>query len=586
MIIHALVGGVSRLVDQAVSGGYVLAIALVCLLQYVVYLYRMGQAKRQYGQFRDELEGLESELTNVQKDRAVAVLENSILRDFVSQTELDKSLDLLLRRYVPNPREGFAVFLQRDGERFTVLRSRGLSEESELRLSADDSVCRKAAKERLHVVDGAALTDSGLVSLLSNEDRGKARQVYLVAIGDERDFFGLLLTTTLYPSSASREQQHELARRLMASVSANLKRSLTLAMQENQLRSTSEMLELRGITDRQDEAPARMFDAFVNCLRLKLDMERGSLHLTSPEGDGGTRLVARTGAPIPTHLVASWQEHEGTIVGMARGHDEPLVVGKRELARLGIETLVGFSVVIPLVSGRKGHLGTLCLTRQSAEPPTAAQIRLADWAGEHLAETISRVLAHAAVERQARQDGLTELANRRTFDHLIDVEVAAAERSGSECTLLLLDLDRFKEVNDTYGHPAGDEVLRVTSRIVRDQMGRMRSGDRAVAARYGGEELAVLLPGIGTTGALRIGEAIREAVESSEVRFESHSIRATISVGLATYPQHARSVTELVSAADDCLYQAKQQGRNRIVAARSDATSPSLAPLEALTASR
>ena len=117
---------------------------------------------------------------------------------------------------------------------------------------------------------------------------------------------------------------------------------------------------------------------------------------------------------------------------------------------------------------------------------------------------------------------------------------------------------------------AGDEVLRTTARVLRDQVQRIRSGDRALIARYGGEEIAVLLPGIGLSGALRIADTIRAAVEKQVVPYEGREIRVTISGGLACYPQHADGVSELIAAADTSLYQAKELGRNRIVSASAN----------------
>src|SRR5439155_24755541 len=108
--------------------------------------------------------------------------------------------------------------------------------------------------------------------------------------------------TALFPAGATAEQQLELARRLMISVAANLKRSQTLAMQEHQLRSTSEMLELRGITDRQYEAPVQMLEAFVSCLRSKVGADRAALYLSSDGAPPGRPMV-RCGATLPPHLL-------------------------------------------------------------------------------------------------------------------------------------------------------------------------------------------------------------------------------------------------------------------------------------------
>ena len=134
----------------------------------------------------------------------------------------------------------------------------------------------------------------------------------------------------------------------------------------------------------------------------------------------------------------------------------------------------------------------------------------------------------------------------------------------SECSLLLADLDRLKSINDTHGHPAGDEVLRVVAQLLREHVGRMRSGERSVLARYGGEELVVLLPGVGLAGALRLAAEIRLAVEQRAIPFQNKSLRVTISIGAASCPRHAMTPADIISAADQSLYRAKSEGRNRV----------------------
>lgn len=134
----------------------------------------------------------------------------------------------------------------------------------------------------------------------------------------------------------------------------------------------------------------------------------------------------------------------------------------------------------------------------------------------------------------------------------------------SECSLLLADLDRFKSINDTHGHPAGDEVLRVVAQLLREHVGRMRSGERSVLARYGGEELVVLLPGVGLPGALRLAAEIRLAVEQRAIPFQNKSLRVTISIGPPSCPRHAMTPADIISAADQSLYRAKSEDRNRV----------------------
>ncbi|GAA2688574.1 hypothetical protein Apa02nite_088160 [Actinoplanes palleronii] len=167
-----------------------------------------------------------------------------------------------------------------------------------------------------------------------------------------------------------------------------------------------------------------------------------------------------------------------------------------------------------------------------------------------------------AQRRAAITDGLTGLHSRRHFEETLRRAMAAAHRRGEPLGLLLLDIDHFKTVNDTYGHGGGDRVLiEVTRRLSR----LVRPGD--VAARYGGEEFAVLLPGAGPEETMKIAERIRHGVAAEPIAIGADVLcRVTVSVGAAGVPA-LREVDELVLAADRALYAAKHAGRDRVAAA-------------------
>ena len=167
----------------------------------------------------------------------------------------------------------------------------------------------------------------------------------------------------------------------------------------------------------------------------------------------------------------------------------------------------------------------------------------------------------------ARTDGLTGLANRRAFDDVFDQEWRRAEREGTSLSLLLLDIDRFKLFNDTYGHQAGDECLRLVAGAVAGAL--KRPGD--LAARYGGEEIAVLLPTTDASGAATIAEVVRSAVQELALGHERNPpiglLTASIGVATSTVAQRktgAATPELLLLAADQALYRAKESGRNRV----------------------
>jgi diguanylate cyclase (GGDEF)-like protein len=167
-------------------------------------------------------------------------------------------------------------------------------------------------------------------------------------------------------------------------------------------------------------------------------------------------------------------------------------------------------------------------------------------------------------KRLAARDGLTQLYNRRAFDDRLVKARAREERQGGRFAVLLLDIDHFKRLNDTFGHPAGDAALKHTARVLE---GHLRQGDEA--ARYGGEEFAIILPGTDAGGALPLAERVRSAIERSQVVFEGARLAVTVSVGVASWPDDGGEIDALLAAADRALYAAKQDGRNRVASAAS-----------------
>jgi len=163
----------------------------------------------------------------------------------------------------------------------------------------------------------------------------------------------------------------------------------------------------------------------------------------------------------------------------------------------------------------------------------------------------------------AVRDGLTGLLNRRAFQELLRSTAARHDRQkDGRFGLILLDIDHFKKLNDTHGHPAGDEALRQVARVLHDHA---RAGDEV--ARYGGEEFAVVLPAAGARSAQEIAERLRREIEKTAVRIAGGSIRLTASFGVAVWPDDGRAPEDLLQAADKALYAAKQAGRNRVAAA-------------------
>jgi diguanylate cyclase (GGDEF)-like protein len=169
--------------------------------------------------------------------------------------------------------------------------------------------------------------------------------------------------------------------------------------------------------------------------------------------------------------------------------------------------------------------------------------------------------ALARLDDSNNRDGLTGIYNRRYLEKSISQEFSRIKRHENTFSLLMLDLDNFKRINDERGHLAGDEVIR---RVAETLTLCVREYD--VAGRYGGEEFAVVLPQTGMKGAITVGERLRKAVENLTVAFDGHTIPVTVSIGIAEAQQNTPNYEQIIHQADIALYQSKRAGRNRVTA--------------------
>lgn len=165
---------------------------------------------------------------------------------------------------------------------------------------------------------------------------------------------------------------------------------------------------------------------------------------------------------------------------------------------------------------------------------------------------------HDEIYRLTTLDGLTQVFNRRYFEEALDREMSRCHRYGRSLSLVLLDLDLFKKVNDCFGHLAGDAVLKGVAGTIR---ARVRRED--VLARFGGEEFAIILPEIDLDGASVLAEKTRALIEETELRFDGQRICVTLSAGVSSLKKRDNAA-ELVSRADERLFDAKNAGRNRV----------------------
>lgn len=166
---------------------------------------------------------------------------------------------------------------------------------------------------------------------------------------------------------------------------------------------------------------------------------------------------------------------------------------------------------------------------------------------------------HEEIYMLTTMDGLTQVYNKRYFMESLNREISRADRYKRALSLIMLDIDHFKKVNDTFGHLAGDAVLKQLASVIKE---RIRCED--IVARYGGEEFSIIMPELSSENATVFADRLREMVENSSFQFDDAAIPVTVSIGIATMIGELIESQELISIADEKLYQAKRSGRNRV----------------------
>jgi diguanylate cyclase (GGDEF)-like protein len=205
------------------------------------------------------------------------------------------------------------------------------------------------------------------------------------------------------------------------------------------------------------------------------------------------------------------------------------------------------------------------LRRQAAESPGAVLLveGLARTLGERVALALANIRLRATLREQSLRDPLTGLFNRRYMEESFEREIRRATREGYGLGVLMADLDHFKQLNDAFGHAAGDEMLR---RIGRFLSAGVRGED--IACRFGGDEFVVILPKALLDDTRRRAEALREGINVPPADESRHLYSTlTMSVGVAEFPEHGTSVQQLLLAADSAMYRAKTLGRDQVVVA-------------------
>lgn len=214
----------------------------------------------------------------------------------------------------------------------------------------------------------------------------------------------------------------------------------------------------------------------------------------------------------------------------------------------------------PLMEGHK-VIGILRLENLHPYHYTSEDLRLLDIICDIGAVSIQNAVLYKQTMELAIRDGLTGLYLRRYFMDRIKQELPNCYRNNFPCSFLMIDIDNFKNYNDEYGHMAGDMVLKLISRVL------LNFVDSGIACRYGGEEFSILLPDVSKLDAARIADNIRKALKKEDVELRRIKTHVTVSIGVAAFPEDAKTHEELIMKADERLYKAKREGKDMTVTA-------------------
>lgn len=331
--------------------------------------------------------------------------------------------------------------------------------------------------------------------------------------------------------------------------------------------------ELRTI-NREASMMSETDDLLQSCLSsaeaCKVIIRHIESHLPSTSGTISTindahtsvEVVARWGEPALAETIFAvadcWALRRGR-VNISSGKDSQL-----PCAHISPQRPL-YAMCVPMIA--QGEiLGVLYLDSGKADAPftalTEAEERMVKTLAEHLALALASLNLRETLRTQSIRDPLTGLFNRRYLEETLERELPRMIRKKTTLGVMMIDVDHFKQLNDSFGHEAGDAVLRELGQIFRKHL---RAED--IACRYGGEEFTLILPEAPIEAVRERAEQLRQAVEAAEFHFQEQSFGpVTISIGIASYPQHGATGETLLRAADRALYRAKEEGRNRVIA--------------------
>jgi len=286
-----------------------------------------------------------------------------------------------------------------------------------------------------------------------------------------------------------------------------------------------------------------------------LDETNNILHLSKHNHPFLINKIVSLNQSPPSPMVMAVRSKELILVGDIDTHKKPVI--RRSQRAFADNYKTKNCVISPLICQNR-VVGVLNLADKTDGVFDSVDIALIELLSQLIGASIGNVKLFEKMQRQASTDGLTGLVNHRTFYEILEKELWRSRRYGGHISLIMVDVDNLKKINDTYGHRAGDKVIKEISRRIK---GCIRQID--TAARYGGDEFAVILPNTVLSDAKIVAERMVEAVASHPTSWHKMQIPLSISVGLGEYGANTNP-EDITSRSDEALYQAKQAGKNTV----------------------
>jgi diguanylate cyclase (GGDEF)-like protein len=389
---------------------------------------------------------------------------------------------------------------------------------------------------------------------------GEARRLAAIPMGEWDDLIGVVLVERELASSDFSDRELAFLRAFAAETTLAIRNNQVREMCERHLVNLSIVQELGNLLVSTLDSE-KLLDSLATYVADVLSVDDSAIWDANGSLGMLTVKAYRGREPVGPRDI---QIGQGSVGWVAQNRKELILTSKDPRFNPALELWPKTEHLMLAPIEAKGNLlGVLHLARRDLDKPFEREdLELLLLFAVQAGVALENVRLYSQVEHLATTDPLTGLANRRSFQDSLESEIDRAARYGDSLALLMMDIDHFKLINDSYGHTVGDQVLRNLGRVFHANVRR-----HDLPCRIGGEEFAVIAPNATKDKALLLARRLLEAVRTTDLFDSKIQREVTISIGLASYPEDARSMDNLIKSADDVLYEAKRNGRNTICVA-------------------